>query len=208
MWWKLATLCKRVSRPSFWQQTFWRNHWAALNFSNCQIDPWRLHWWVCFMMCNFCMRWTYTPPIKTKIFRTFELKYGSTHRIQINVLHAKFFRGNKNMYLHSMSFLHIDVTQLDEIIGRTWRRGYRRRGYLDHAFMPQCTIFPSLRAQWGAVMHRWTQPQPQMHFRASLPIKPRLHYTRREATFKYCSHYARHRRAPSRGSRAFGIRSK
>ena len=49
-------------------------------------------------------------------------------------------------------------------------------------------------------------------------IKPRLHYTRRDATwrdatrydatFKFCSHYARHRRAPSRGSRGFGIRSK
>ena len=34
-----------------------------------------------------------------------------------------------------------------------------------------------LRAQWGAVTHRWTQPQPQMYFRATLPIKPRLHYT-------------------------------
>ena len=32
--------------------------------------------------------------------------------------------------------------------------------------------------------------------------------TRYDATFKYCSHYARHRRAPSRGSRGFGIRSK
>ena len=30
----------------------------------------------------------------------------------INTLHAKFFRGNKNIYLHCMSFIHIDKTQV------------------------------------------------------------------------------------------------
>ena len=29
---------------------------------------------------------------------------------QFNPLHANFFRGNKNIYLHFMSFLHVDIT--------------------------------------------------------------------------------------------------
>ena len=33
------------------------------------------------------------------------------NEIPINSLHAKFFRGNINMYLHFMSLLHIDMTQ-------------------------------------------------------------------------------------------------
>ena len=34
----------------------------------------------------------------------------------LNPLHAKFFRGNKNINLHFMSFLHIDMTQVLEIL--------------------------------------------------------------------------------------------
>ena len=34
----------------------------------------------------------------------------------INPLGAKFFRGNLNMYLHFVSFLHIDATQVVEIL--------------------------------------------------------------------------------------------
>ena len=33
----------------------------------------------------------------------------------INPLRAKFFSGNKNIYSHSVSFRHIDITQVDEI---------------------------------------------------------------------------------------------
>ena len=33
----------------------------------------------------------------------------------LNPLHAKFFRENINIYLHFMSFLHIDKTQVVEI---------------------------------------------------------------------------------------------
>ena len=33
-----------------------------------------------------------------------------------NPLHVKFFRGNKNIYLRFMSFLHIDMTQVVEIL--------------------------------------------------------------------------------------------
>ena len=33
-----------------------------------------------------------------------------------NPLHAKFFRGNKNIYLYFMSFFHIDMTQVVEIL--------------------------------------------------------------------------------------------
>ena len=34
----------------------------------------------------------------------------------INLLHAKFFRRNKNLYLNFMSFLHIDMAQVLEIL--------------------------------------------------------------------------------------------
>ena len=34
----------------------------------------------------------------------------------LDPLHAKFFRGNKNIYLFFMSFLHIDMTQVVEIL--------------------------------------------------------------------------------------------
>ena len=33
-----------------------------------------------------------------------------------NPLHATFFSGNKNIYLHFMSFLHMDMTQVVEIL--------------------------------------------------------------------------------------------
>ena len=36
--------------------------------------------------------------------------------IGINPLRAKFFRGNINIYLHFVSFLHIDMTQVVEIL--------------------------------------------------------------------------------------------
>ena len=36
--------------------------------------------------------------------------------VRFNPLHAKFFRGNKNIYLHFMLFLHIDMTQVVEIL--------------------------------------------------------------------------------------------
>ena len=35
---------------------------------------------------------------------------------QIDPLHAKFFRGNKNIYFHFMSFLIIYMTQVVEIL--------------------------------------------------------------------------------------------
>ena len=43
-------------------------------------------------------------------------------------------------------------------------------GYLDHAFMPHCTIFPYLRAQQEAITNCWTWPHHQMHFCATLLI--------------------------------------
>ena len=36
--------------------------------------------------------------------------------IVINPLQAKFFRGNINIYLHFVSFLYIDTTQVVEIL--------------------------------------------------------------------------------------------
>ena len=35
---------------------------------------------------------------------------------QLNPLHAKFFRGNKNIHLHLMTFPHIDMTQVLQIL--------------------------------------------------------------------------------------------
>ena len=35
--------------------------------------------------------------------------------LKLNPLHAKFFRGNRNIYLHFMSFLHINKAQVVEI---------------------------------------------------------------------------------------------
>ena len=44
------------------------------------------------------------------------IKIMSMNRYFLNPLHAKFLRGNKNIYLHFMSFLHTDMTQAVEIL--------------------------------------------------------------------------------------------
>ena len=38
------------------------------------------------------------------------------NEISKNLLHAKFFRENINIYLHFVSYLHIDTTQVIEIL--------------------------------------------------------------------------------------------
>ena len=38
------------------------------------------------------------------------------NRQDINSIRAKLFRGNENIYLHSISFLHIGMTQVVEIL--------------------------------------------------------------------------------------------
>ena len=40
----------------------------------------------------------------------------SRREVNVNPLRANFFRGNKNIYLHFVSFLHIDMTQEIEIL--------------------------------------------------------------------------------------------
>ena len=40
---------------------------------------------------------------------------GAGEHININPLHAKFFRGNINIHLHFVSFLHTNKTQAVEI---------------------------------------------------------------------------------------------
>ena len=42
----------------------------------------------------------------------------------LNPLHAKFFRGNINIYLHFVSFLHIDATQVVEILPQIRQEPY------------------------------------------------------------------------------------
>ena len=41
--------------------------------------------------------------------------FSCTH-YHINPLHAKFFRGNINIYIHFVSFLHIDTMQVVKIL--------------------------------------------------------------------------------------------
>ena len=48
----------------------------------------------------------YLPHAKEKMFQV----------INLNPLRAKFFRGNINIYLHFVSFLDIDMTQVVEIL--------------------------------------------------------------------------------------------
>ena len=40
----------------------------------------------------------------------------TSQQLEINPLRAKFFRGNINIYLHFVSFLHIDMTHVVEIL--------------------------------------------------------------------------------------------
>ena len=49
-----------------------------------------------------------------------------------------------------------------KFVGRTCQCGY-----LDHAFTPHCTILPN---NTGAITHRWTPRQQQMHVLATLLI--------------------------------------
>ena len=43
-------------------------------------------------------------------------KFNSYYSKNLNPLHAKVFRGNKNTYLHFMLFFHVDMTQVVEIL--------------------------------------------------------------------------------------------
>ena len=45
-----------------------------------------------------------------------KLRFWYMYMGKVNPLRAKFFRGNLNIYLHFVSFLHIDTTQVFEIL--------------------------------------------------------------------------------------------
>ena len=45
-----------------------------------------------------------------------EVVIGTPGVMLTNLLRAKFFRGNESIYLHFMSFLHIDMAQVVEIV--------------------------------------------------------------------------------------------
>ena len=51
----------------------------------------------------------------TKAAFSFNEPLGTTE-VKLNPLHAKFFRGNQNIYLHFMSFFYIDTIQVVEIL--------------------------------------------------------------------------------------------
>ena len=44
------------------------------------------------------------------------IKHITKYQVYLNPLRAKFFRGNINIYLHFVSFLHTDMTQVVEIL--------------------------------------------------------------------------------------------
>ena len=72
--------------------------------------------------CGAVLRYTWNYTVGSVMVVT--AHYGMFMWV-FNPLHAKFFRGNKNIYLHFMSFLHIDMMQVVEILpqvrpGRTY----------------------------------------------------------------------------------------
>ena len=69
--------------------------------------------WITFD--NIAMEWQSTrsfyAQLKSKCFKGAIHANKQFHKAQVfNTLRAKFFRGNINMYLHFMSFLHTDVS--------------------------------------------------------------------------------------------------
>ena len=48
--------------------------------------------------------------------------YPTVSTMDVNPLRAKFFRGNINIYVHFMSFLHINLTQVLKILPQSMRR--------------------------------------------------------------------------------------
>ena len=63
-------------------------------------------------MRELCVEVWYTPHVNDMIMNQTIVPVCSA----INPLRAKFFRGNINIYLHFVSFLYIDTTQVVEII--------------------------------------------------------------------------------------------
>ena len=47
---------------------------------------------------------------------TLNMGKSTSNGFQVNPLRVKFVRGNINIYLHFVSFLHIDMTQVIEIL--------------------------------------------------------------------------------------------
>ena len=66
-------------------------------------------------------RWLSLTAVEVKTWMNNDIPHETTDVITypchdlINPLRAKFFRGNINIYLHFVSFLHIDTTQVFEI---------------------------------------------------------------------------------------------
>ena len=60
--------------------------------------------------------WTSADDSLLFIFIIFVIVFPHIPPLPLPQLNAKFFRGNKNIYLHFMSFLHVDMTQVVEII--------------------------------------------------------------------------------------------
>ena len=71
----------------------------------------------CAKWQHFCLRLNVLMSTYTKCVRSWQLMaQGMKNWLQyINPLRAKFIRRSINMYLHFMSFLHIDMTQVVEI---------------------------------------------------------------------------------------------
>ena len=100
-----STVGARENRPSFLAQPWWGSLCLGLcketmKQSSILVNTVPLTWSI--MLC----RW--------QAARHIHVCNGI--RRHINPLPAKFFKGKKNLYLHFMSFLHTDMTQVVEIL--------------------------------------------------------------------------------------------
>ena len=91
----------------------------------------------------------------------------------------------------------------------TVRYGTTRQWWrVTHIFLCNSKCNPHIHFKFGTLITKSAFTLYATRRDATRRDATRRDATRYDATFKYCSHYARHRRAPSRGSRGFGIRSK
>ena len=118
------SVCYCVFRRAYWNGI---NHFINCGFTTLHTDIWL--WALNFhRYCNTsmhrslfrCRPISYWPSIKT-CNMLFDWKHASVYTIRdgikvVNPLHVKFFRGNIDLYLHFMSFLQIDMTQVVEIL--------------------------------------------------------------------------------------------
>ena len=102
IWWRHHESSTQVtlsykSLQARWQCNVGCNNWSRQN--QCVVHSWL----VIAINCNI-------------LHASAAVKENGLHKHDLYPLHAKFFKGNINIYLHFVSFLHIDTTQVVEIL--------------------------------------------------------------------------------------------